>query len=66
MISKDTKSQKFMKLHKALYKWGLFNTKKLNILTKKKLKELFKKLKEIKCTFVHSNSNYNKMLGCRL
>jgi vacuolar-type H+-ATPase subunit F/Vma7 len=33
---------------------------------KKKLKELFKKLKENKCTFVHVNNNYNKMLGCRI
>jgi len=55
-----------MKLHKALYKWGLFNTKKLNIFFKKKLKELFKKLKENKCTFVHVNNNYNKMPGCRI
>jgi hypothetical protein len=34
---------------------------------KKKLNELFEKLKENKCTLVHSsNNNNNKMLGCRI
>ena len=51
MIPKDKKSQKFMKLHS-------------NNNYNKKLTELFKKLKENKCTFIHSNNNYNKILGC--